>query len=206
MLAAKGMRVQRLTWMGNMKMAGLRAIGISLGVLLMLSAPAAAAQELSERSVRAFLDYAWSLTPSKFTKPNGQSVEIDKKNRASVQIPLETAREVIMVGRLSAHAQICELIEDQVNNYRSLMRREEAKKKWTEQQMIYINQLHLTTVMMLTGKIRLVEKDGDKDVVIEEGKSPAGTCTDEQRKKVSALIAAYLKTDPTQQNTATVKK
>jgi hypothetical protein len=206
MLAAKGMRVQRLRWMGNMRTASLRAIGFSLGAMLMLSAPAAAAQELSERSVRAFLDYAWSLTPSKFTKPNGQTVEIDKKNRNSVQIPLETARDVIMVGRITAHAQICELVEDQINNYRSLMRREEAKNKWTEQQMIYINQLHLTTVMMLTGKIRLVEKDGDKDIVVEEGKSPVGTCTDEQRKKVRDLIAAYIKTDPTQNNTATVKK
>ena len=106
---------------------------------------------------------------------------------------------------MTAHAQMCELVEDQITNYRSLMRREEAKKKWTEQQMIYISQLHLTTVMMLTGKIRLVEKDGDKDVVVEEGKSPVGTCTDEQRKKVRDLIAAYIKSDPTL-NSAAAKK
>jgi hypothetical protein len=179
-----------------MVMAGLRGLVIGFGVLTMLGTPAVSAQELSERTVRTFLDYAWSLTPSKFTKPDGKSVEIDKKNRNSVQIPLETAREVIMVGRLTAHAQMCELPEDQVNNYRSLMRREEHKKKWTEQQMIYINQLHLTTVMMLTGKIKLVEKDGDKEVVVEESKSGAVTCTDEQRKKVRELIAAYIKTEP----------
>ena len=42
------------------------------------------------------------------------------------------------------------------------MRREEAKAKWTDQQMLFINQLHLFTVMTLTGKVKLVEKDGDK--------------------------------------------
>ena len=144
------------------------------------------------------MDYAWSLTPSKFTKPDGTSVEIDKKDRTKVEVPVETAREVIMVGRLTAHAQMCELPEDQIANYRSLMKREDAKKKWTEQQMIYINQLHLTTVMLLTGKIRLVEKkDGEKDVVIDEPKGKeASTCTDEQRKKVKELIAAYIATGP----------
>jgi hypothetical protein len=158
----------------------------------------AAAQELSEKSVKAFMDYAWSLTPSKFTKPDGQSVEIDKKDRSKVDLPIDIAREVIKAGRLSAHAQMCELLEDQVANYRSLMRREEESKKWTEQQMIYINQLHLTTVMLLTGKIKLVEQDtGERQVVVEEPKSnDTKTCTDEQKKKVKELIAAYLKTAP----------
>jgi hypothetical protein len=183
--------------MGNRLTAGLRAAGLCAVALATMASPLAA-QELSERSVRAFMDYAWSLTPAKFTRPDGRSIEIDKKDRSKVEIPIETAREVIKVGRLTAHAQICELPEDQVNNYRSLMRREDAKKKWTEQQMIYINQLHLTTVMLLTGKIRLVEKqEGGREVVIEEGKSnDAKTCTDEQRKKVKELIAAYVKTGP----------
>lgn len=183
--------------MGKIWTAGMRAAVLGLGAALFVAAPADA-QQLSERSVRAFMDYAWSLTPSKFTKPDGTSVEIDKKDRSKVEVPLETAREVIMVGRLTAHAQMCELPEDQVANYRSLMKREDAKKKWTEQQMIYINQLHLTTVMLLTGKIRLVEKkDGEKDVVIDEPKGKEATsCTDEQRKKVKELITAYIATGP----------
>lgn len=175
----------------------MRAAGLGLGAL-MLMVSSAGAQDLSERAVKAFMDYAWALTPAKFTKPDGTSVEIDKKDRGKVEIPMDVAREVIKVGRLTAHAQICELPEDQVENYRSLMRRETAKNKWTEQQLIYINQLHLTTVMLLTGKIRLVEKrDGEKDVVIEEpDKNDAKTCTDEQRKKVKELIAAYIATEP----------
>jgi len=183
--------------MGKVWIAGMRAAGLGLGAL-MLMVSSAGAQDLSERAVKAFMDYAWALTPAKFTKPDGTSVEIDKKDRGKVEIPMDVAREVIKVGRLTAHAQICELPEDQVENYRSLMRRETAKNKWTEQQLIYINQLHLTTVMLLTGKIRLVEKrDGEKDVVIEEpDKNDAKTCTDEQRKKVKELIAAYIAIEP----------
>ena len=49
------------------------------------------------------------------------------------------------------------------------MRREEAKAKWTDQQILFINQLHLFTVMTLTGKVALVEKDGDKQVIVQEG-------------------------------------
>jgi hypothetical protein len=170
----------------------------ALVAVVMLAGSAAATQELSEKSVKAFMDYAWSLTPQKFTKPDGRSVEIDKNDRSKIEVPIEVAREVIMAGRLTAHAQTCELLEDQVNNYRSLMKRENEKEKWTEQQMIYINQLHLTTVMLLTGKIKLVEQqDGGKEVVLEESKSnEAQTCTDEQRKKVKDLIAAYIKSGP----------
>jgi hypothetical protein len=86
--------------------------------------------------------------------------------------------------------------EEQSLNHRSLMRREVEKKKWSDQQLLFINQLHLTTVMMLTGKIKLVEKQGDKDVVVDETKEPAQTCTEEQRAKVKDLIVAYVKSGP----------
>jgi hypothetical protein len=182
--------------MRDMMRAGvLGAVALVAG--LAVSSGAGATQELSETTVRKYMDYAWSLTPHKFTKPDGRTIEIDKKDRSKVDVPIETAREVIRAGRLTAHAQFCELIEDQVNNHRSLMKRESEKKKWTEQQMIYINSLHLTTVMLLNGKIKLVEQqDGGKEVVIEESKSNERTCTEEQRKKVKESIAAYLKSGP----------
>ncbi len=142
------------------------------------------------------MDYAWSLTPQQFSRPDGTTVLIDKKKRDEVMVPVDVAREVIKAGRLSAHAQICDLRDAQIANHRSLMRREEEKKKWTEQQLVYISQLHLTTVMLLTGKIRLVEKQGDKEVIVEEGKAPAASCTDEQKKKVNEMIVAYVKAGP----------
>lgn len=159
----------------------------------------ASAQDLSEKAARAFMEYAWSLTPEAFTKPNGETIQIDKKKKDAVMIPLDVARDVIRAGRLSAHAQVCELTQEQTDNHNSLMRRETMSKKWTPQQLVYINQLHLTVVMMLTGRVKLVEKGddkGDKDVVIEEGNKQAQTCTAEQKQKVKELITAYVKTGP----------
>lgn len=160
------------------------------------SAAAVGAQELSEKAVRSFMEYAWSLTPQQFSKPDGNVVVIDKSKKDEVLIPIDVARDVIKVGRLSAHAQVCDLRDDQILNHRAMMRREISKAKWTPQQEVYISQLHLTTVMLLTGKIKLVEKQGDKEVVIDESKEPAQTCTDEQRKKVKELITAYVAASP----------
>lgn len=160
------------------------------------AAQPAAAQELSEKSVRSFMDYAWSLTPQQFSKQDGTVIVIDKKKKEEVMVPMDLAREVIRVGRLSAHAQICGLSDHQIINHRSLMKREEEKKTWTDQQIVYINQLHLTTVMLLTGRIRVVEKEGDKEVVVDDGKAPQKTCTEEERTKVRDTIIAYVESGP----------
>jgi hypothetical protein len=175
---------------------GLTAV---LGLALVAGAAtgASAAEELSEKSIQSFMDYAWSLVPQQFTKPDGKTIVVDKKKKDEVMVPLDVAREVVRVGRLSAHAQICELLEDQVSNYNSLMRREIEKKKWSDQQLLYISQLHLTTVMLLTGKIKLVERQGDKEVVVEESKSnTTQTCSPEQKGKVKDVITAYVKSGP----------
>jgi hypothetical protein len=160
------------------------------------SAQANAAEQLSDKSIQTFMDYAWSLVPQQFTKPDGKTITVDKKKKDEVMVPLDVAREVVGVGRISAHAQICDLLEDQANNYQSMMRREVDKKKWTDQQLLYISQLHLTTVMLLTGKIKLVEAQGDKQVVVEEGKDVYQTCSAEQKAKVKEKIVAYVKAGP----------
>lgn len=177
-----------------MRLAGMGLIGAA-ALSGVLSGPAKA-QELSEKSVFSIMEYAWALTPEQFSTQSGKTIIVDKSKKAEVIVPLETAREVIKVGRLSAHAQVCNLQDEQTLNHRSLMRREEDKKKWTDQQMLYINQLHLSTIMLLTGKIKVVEKDGDKEVQVDETKAPAQTCSDEQKTKVKELIMAYVETGP----------
>lgn len=176
-------------------------MALSAGLLVAVGAgiasPAMAGEgELSDKSVQVFMDYAWGLTPQQFSKQDGTIIVVDKSKRQDVMIPLDEAREVIRVGRISAHAQICNLPEDQALNHRSLMRREVEKKKWTDQQTLFINQLHLTTVMLLTGKIKVVEKEGDKEVVVDEKAAPTQTCSDEQKAKVKELVAAYVKSGP----------
>lgn len=169
---------------------------VAAGAAALAQAAPAADGQLSDKSVQVFMDYAWSLTPQQFSKKDGTVIIVDKSKREQAMVPLDVAREVIRVGRISAHAQVCNLPEDQMLNHRSLMKRELDKKKWNDQQTLYINQLHLTTVMLLTGKIKLVEKDGDKEVIVDEKQEPQQTCTDEQRQKVKDLIAAYVQSGP----------
>ncbi|MCB1527425.1 MAG: hypothetical protein KDJ45_06965 [Hyphomicrobiaceae bacterium] len=180
------------------KAAGSGVLLVMMAAMVLMSAQPSYAEnkQLSEKSVKTFMEYAWSLVPAQFTKPNGEIVQVDKKKKNEVLVPVDVAREVIRVGRISAHAQVCDLSQAQVANYRSLMQRESDKKKWSEQQMIYINQLHLTTVMLLTGKIKLVEKQGDKQVVVEERKSPVQTCAPEYKEKVAQVIADYVSKGP----------
>lgn len=184
-------------------MVGKVAVACRFGTALLFGAVVvashaahASAQGLSDKAVDTFMRYAWSLTPKKFTKPNGESIVIDRTKKEDIMVPPAKAREIILVGRLTAHASICDLPEAQVQNYRSMMRREQNSNNWTEQQIVYINQLHLTTVMMLTGKIQLVEKQGEKEVVIDEKKAKVAECTPEQREKVKNRIIEYLKSEP----------
>jgi hypothetical protein len=161
----------------------------------------ATAAELSEKSVKVLMNWAWEIVPDKFTTPTGKVIEVDKTKKDEVMVPVEVGRDIIKVARLSAHAQICKLPEKQIENYRTLMRQEEDKKKWTDQQLLYISQLHLFTVMWITGNVRLIEKDGENEVVVDEGEAgqKEQTCTDAQRKKVEEQIDAYVKTAATSQ-------
>ena len=154
-------------------------------------------KELSDKSVLTLMRYAWGMVPEKFTTPLGKVIVVDKSHASDSIVPIEMAREVIRVARMSAYAQLCELAEEQRANYQTLMRREEGRSKWTDQQMLFINQLHLFTVMTLTGKVQLVEKDGDKQVVVQESKQlKTESCTDTERKKVQDQIMAYVNSAP----------
>jgi hypothetical protein len=183
--------------MGKAANAGVALICASAVVAALLVGPALAQnKELSDKSVLTLMRYAWGMVPEKFTTPLGKTIIVDKAHASESIVPLDVAREVIRVARLSAYAQLCELPEEQRANYQTLMRREEAKK-WSDQQMLFINQLHLFTVMTLTGKVQLVEKDGDKQVVVQEGK-PVKTesCTDTERKKIQDQIMTYVNAAP----------
>lgn len=195
--------IQRLAEQGPNSMRKLFTAGWAATALLAGTAIAVDdghAQELSPQSVETLMEYAWAITPDRFTKPNGQTIEIDRSNRRAVEVPLDTAREIIRVGRLSAHAQVCDLKEEHAINFRTLMGREAIKKKWSEPQFVYMNQLHMVTVMLLTGQLKLIEsepgKDGKDVQVAEENVGKKVTCTPEQKLKVREAVTAYVKSGP----------
>jgi hypothetical protein len=163
-------------------------------------------KELSDKSVQLLMQYAWALTPPKFTSPEGKTIEVDKSKPKDVMVSVDVARDVIKVARLSAYAQQCGLLEEQRANYQTLMRREIAKSKWTDQQLLYISQLHLFTVMTLTGKVQVVQGEGDKRVVVQEGKAAAASCDATQRDRVKSQIVAYINSGPAGSKTAAPAK
>lgn len=167
-----------------------------IGASAILGAQRAGAQDIGDKSLEKLTEYAWSLVPQQFTMPDGKTIIVDKKKKSEIVVPPDVAREVIKVGYRSAHAQICELQTDQIDNYNSLMKREVDRKKWTDQQLLYISQLHLTTLMFMTGKVKVVERTDGKEVVLEELKSNTKTCSPEQRAKVKELITAYVAAGP----------
>lgn len=176
--------------------------------LLLVAAPATAqtssaskgdkeqSQELSAKSVKLITGFALTTIPSEIKQADGKVLKIDRNDLDKILVPLEDARRIIMTARNSAHAQICDMPELQAENYLALMRGEQAKDKWTPEQMLFINRLHLFTVMWLTGNVRFLEKeDGQKEpqVISEPDKAEKKTCTEEEKASVRTNIEAYLK-------------
>ena len=152
--------------------------------------------ELSLKSVKLITGFALTTIPSEVKQPDGKIIKIDRSNLERILVPLDDARRVILAARNSAHAQICDLPELQAENYLALMRQEQAMNKWTPEQMLFINRLHLFTVMWLTGNVKFMERDGKKEptVIAEPDKGEKKTCTPDEKDKVKANIEAYLKT------------
>ena len=151
--------------------------------------------KLSDKSVITLMDYAWKILPNKFTTPAGKVIEVDKTKREENSVPMDAGREIIRVAYSSAQAQVCELWEEQQANFDTLMRREHERKKWTEQQMLYITTLHRMTIHAVAGKLRVEEKEGELKVLLEPIKPGDVKCTDEQKSKIRDTIIAYVKLD-----------
>ncbi len=182
------------------------AIALAIVMATVLPQDAKAAQKkLSDKAVKYLMSLTWAIMPDKIKGDNGKQITIDKNKREDAQVPLDDARRVIMVARRSAHAQICKLPKLQKANYRTMMKLEINNRKWSRKQIVYLNQLHLFTVMWLTGNVSISEDDNKKDTK-DEKKRKAPTCTEEQRKKVKAQIEAYLKANPLPAVDKTAKK
>jgi hypothetical protein len=169
--------------------------GIVACVALATGAEAQAQGKLSDKSVNTLMEYAWQILPAKFTTPDGKVIEVDKSKRDGNIVPGDNGREIIRVGYNSAQAQVCELWDEQQSNYDTLMRRELIKKKWSDQQLLYITTLHRMTVHAVAGKLRVEEKAGELKVFLEPIKPGETKCTDEQKVKIREAIQAYVAED-----------
>lgn len=174
---------------------------IWLAVLAVLPAPALAQQkdQVSDKTVTALMQYAWAMTPAEYIAPDGKVTRVDKSKFNDVKVPLDVARETVRVGRLSALAQVCDLTDAQTANFQTFMAREAAKNKWSDQQMLFINQLHLFTLMTMTSQVKLVDSDQAAKgggAAKEEPQAAPAKCSDVERKRVEDQIIAYINSTP----------
>ena len=170
------------------------AVAAMMSALALCGVPGgAAAQQLSDRSVEVLMNYAWTILPTKFTTQTNKVIVVDKSKKDEVVVPIEVGRDIIKVARLSAHAQICNLQNAQAANYQAMMRVETGKKKWSDQQLLYISQLHLFTILWLTGNVEITSDGGQKNVAVtNSAKQKKPTCTDGEREKVLKRIEDYV--------------
>jgi hypothetical protein len=169
---------------------------MSLAALLVANPVSAqdSGQGLSQALVDKMTALALTTIPSEVKKPDGTVLKIDKEDLSKLVVPLEDRRRVIRVARLSAQASLCNLQQLQAQNYLTMMRQEKAKDKWSEQQLLFINRLHLFTVMLLSGNIKTVDKeDGSEEVQIIADAEQEAECSDEERTEVQSRIETYLK-------------
>jgi hypothetical protein len=157
---------------------------------------------LSDSAVRVLMTYAFSIIPDTHVGPDGKPVKVDKSDPNKFLIPDEDARRVIRAATRSAYAEACELADLARANYQALMRSEEAKKIWSESQLLMINALHMFSASYFAGNAKITEAPDQGAPAASNGEAAAqGTdlvapkrppCPPEQKQKVESAINAYV--------------
>ena len=143
---------------------------------------------VTDKAVSMIMEYAWAMTPARYKTSDGKEIVVDKTRKSDVLVPIDLARDIVFASRRSSFAQICDLPELQVVNYNFLISRERAKNRWTDQQLLYVVQLHVVSVAMQTGNIKIVDGDGSASFSLS---APRFTCSHAQRDAVMRRIMAY---------------
>ena len=181
---------------------------VTYAIVLCLALPDAQAQkqkDLSDKAVRILSRLAMKLVPAKIKDAKGEIVAIDKSKPNTVLIPLDDARQVIKTARLSAHAHICQMPELEATNYLTMMASERSRKKWSKSQLVFINRLHLFTVMWMSGSAEVTKtkntggakkrnsaKESDKQIEAAK-KMKKKQCGDTEKAAIRKRIEASVK-------------
>lgn len=172
---------------------------VVLGLAILFSGGSAAmAQEkkketqLSERTVRVIMGTAFAGIPDELPDSSGKMVKIDRSDPKKFLIPMEDARNIIIRSVLSARATLCGLEKLERAHFQNIMRAELARKKWTPSQMTYIDILHATTGLYLTGS-QAVGEDAKKDDSAKTDIKTSYNCNDQEKTRVKAAVENDMK-------------
>ena len=171
-------------------------MAVSLGIFLFstsaIAQDAEKKPEIKDKTVKTLMRFAFGLMPEVYTGPDGKKITINKKNPDEVIIPIDDARRIILVADRSAKAQNCDLKVMQTLNHNAMVKYEQVFKNWTEKQKLFINQLHLFTVLYMTGNVKIEEGETESKSETEAEKDVKISCSEEQKKQVQKSIDEYL--------------
>lgn len=189
---------------------GVRPVAEELGQRAAAAAPEAQQKGgLSDSAVRVLMTYAFSIIPETQHGADGKAVKVDKADPKLFLIPAEDARRVIRAATRSAYAEACEMVELAQANYQALIKSEEAKKVWSEQQLMMITALHMFSASYFAGNAKITTAPEEGSSTVSKGDTTAqgedqaagGTdlttpkrpqCPPEQKQKVMNSINAYV--------------
>lgn len=186
------------------------------------NAPQSQAGGLSDSAVRVLMTYAVSIIPEEAPGPDGTKRKVDKSDTTKFLIPTEDARRVIRAATRTAYAEICQLHDLQMANYRALMSGEEARKAWSPDQLLMIDALHTFAASYFAGGLKISVTEVDEDAppapppatTVSKSDAPAQPpqqsgaeteviaaptpkCPPEQKQKVTDAINAYVQAEKT---------
>jgi hypothetical protein len=159
------------------------------------------------------MTYAFSFIPEEKPGPDGKAVKVDKSDPNKFLLPNDDARRVIRAATRSAYAEACELPELAKANYQTLIKSEEARKVWSEQQLLMVYALHMFSASYFAGGVKISEapegapadgtttiSKGDASEGADQGAEMVGPkrpqCPPEQKQKVMNSINAYVQAAP----------
>jgi hypothetical protein len=157
---------------------------------------------LSDSAVRVLMTYAFSIIPDQRPGPDGKPLKVDKSDPNKFLIPDEDARHVIRAATRSAYAEACEMPELAQANYEAMIKGEEAKKAWSEDQLLMISALHVFSTSYFAGNAKITDAAPADATTAAEGDAPEQSaeiaapkrpqCPPEQKQKVMNAINAYV--------------
>ncbi len=119
-----------------------------------LTAPIAAkakGTKFTDDYVKQTMALAFQQMPDHIKK-DGKIIKIERDKPEKVLIPVEDARRIMKAAGISALAQLCNRLDLQLAHRDAILVEERDKKKWSPQQLEYINRLHMFQVMMTLGQ------------------------------------------------------
>ncbi len=186
-----------------MKKLGLGIFLFFVAIAMNSVVASAAKNQPNDKVLNMLTKLAYSQVPAKIKdRKTGKVIELNKDDPKSIIIPIPDARRIIRVGYISGKAQLCSIEPYQIALYQSMMRAETKSGKWTPAQLVYINKLHLMTVMMTTGQIAVkdgaltdAERDAAKKEVTEALKKKLvkkSKCSAKQLKEIKSVIEKFV--------------